>query len=85
VDTEVLNTSHGPFAAKWFFSPADQKLIGFEVRQAENQNSEDPCEVYLSDYRQVEGRWLPHQMQVIYGDGHYGTINVRTYQMTAGK
>jgi serine protease Do len=72
VDTEVLNTRHGPFLVKWFFARSDQKLIAFELRLNEN---EDPCEVYLSDYRAVDGRMFPHRLQVQYGDGHYGTFH----------
>jgi len=82
VDCEVLNSRHGPFLAKWFFSLADQKLLGFEVRL---QDNEDPCEVYLSDYRPVEGRQLPHRMQVIYGDGHYGTFTFDRFNLAAVK
>jgi S1-C subfamily serine protease len=80
VDAEVLNSRFGPFLTKWFFSPADGKLLGFEVRQEEN---EDPCEVYLGDYRPVDGRLLPHRIQVRYGDSNYGTFTVRGYQTAA--
>ncbi len=76
VDTEVLNTRHGPFLTKWFFSRNDQQLLGFELRLTEN---EDPCEVYLSEYRSVEGRALPQRMQVRYGDGNYGTFSFTTF------
>ncbi len=76
VDTEVLNTRHGPFLNKWFFSRTDQQLLGFELRLTEN---EDPCEVYLSEYRLVEGRSLPQRMQVRYGDGNYGTFSFTTF------
>ncbi len=82
VDCEVVNSRHGPFLAKWFFSLADKKLLGFEVRVDEN---EDPCEVYFGDYRPVEGRMLPHRMQVIYGDGHYGTFLFERFTLTAVK
>jgi S1-C subfamily serine protease len=78
VDTEVLSTRHGPFLTKWFFARPDQKLLGFEMRFNEN---EDPCEVYLSDYRAVDGRLLPHRMQVQYGDGHYGTFNFTSFNL----
>jgi serine protease Do len=78
VDTEVLNTRHGPFLAKWFFSVADQKLLGFEVRL---QDNEDPCEVYFADYRPVNGRQLPSRMQVLYGDGHYGTFSLESFNL----
>ena len=78
VDTEVLNTRHGPFLTKWFFARTDQKLMAFELRVNEN---EDPCEVYLSDYRSVDGRLLPHRLQVQYGDGHYGTFNLTRFDL----
>lgn len=78
VDTEVLTTRHGPFLTKWFFALSDQKLAGFELRLNEN---EDPCEVYLADYRPVEGRLLPHRMQVQYGDGHYGTFTFTGFNL----
>jgi S1-C subfamily serine protease len=82
VDTEVLNTRLGPFLVKWFFARSDQKLAGFEVRL---QDNEDPCEVYLSDYRAVDGRQLPHRMQVLYGNGTYGTFYFSSFQLAAAK
>src|SRR5207244_516438 len=42
VDAEVLLTRLGVYQTKWFFALADQKLLGFELRVADN---EDPCEV----------------------------------------
>jgi S1-C subfamily serine protease len=79
VDTEVLNTRHGTFLTKWFFSRVDQKLLGFEVRVQEQ--NEDPCEVYLYDYRPVQGRQLPHGFQVWYQDRRYGNFTVTSYQL----
>jgi serine protease Do len=78
VDAEVINSRHGPFLTKWFFARTDHKLAGFELRLNEN---EDPCEVYLSDYRPVDGRELPHRLQVLYGDGHYGTFQFTTFSL----
>lgn len=80
VDAEVLNSRLGPYLAKWFFSRTDQKLLGLEVRLQEN---EDPCEVYFSDYRPVEGRQLPHRMQVVYGNSTYGTLQFTAFRMAA--
>jgi len=60
VDCEVANSRIGPFLGKWFFDKSDKRLLGFETRIVEN---EDPCEVYFSDYRPVDGRQLPHRMQ----------------------
>jgi S1-C subfamily serine protease len=80
VDAEVLNTRFGPFLTKWFFSRADQKLLGFELRL---QDNEDPCEVYLDDYRPVDGQLLPHRFTVLYQDVHYGTFLVSNYKLAA--
>lgn len=81
VDTEVLNSSLGVYKLKWFFAKNDQKLLGFELRMQDL--NEDPCEVYFSDYRAVDGRQLPHRMQVYYKDAHYGTFTVSSYKLAA--
>jgi hypothetical protein len=31
----------------------------------------DPCEIYFSDYREVQGRLLPHRLEVRCGDVPY--------------
>jgi len=82
-DTEVINAKMGNYFVKYFFSRADQKLLGFEMRVGD-ENS-DPCEVFFSDYRNVDGRQLPHRMQVTYANGHYGTLLIDRYQMKAVK
>jgi serine protease Do len=80
VDTEVIHSRLGNYLVKWFFARGDQKLLGMEVRL---QDNEDPCEVYFSDYRAVDGRMLPHRMQVLYGNGHYGTFAFSGFQLAA--
>ncbi len=82
VDTEILTTEHAAVAAKWHFSEKDQSLLGFEAVVAKD---EDPCEVYLSDYRPVEGRELPHRLEVRYGNGRFGTFSVKKYGFTPVK
>ncbi len=82
VDCEVLTTAFGPYLVKWFFDQRDQKLRGFELRMEDN---EDPCEVYLSDYREVNGRQLPHRLQVAYRDTMYGNFAIHRYQIGGAK
>ena len=79
VDCEVLNTRHGTFLCKWFFSKSDHKLLGFETRMQEQ--NEDPCEIYLYDYKTIQGRQLPHAFQVWYQDRRYGNFIVTSYQL----
>jgi S1-C subfamily serine protease len=81
VDCDVLNTRHGLYLAKWYFSRTDQKLLGFEVRVSDA--NEDPCEVYLYDYRSVQGRQLPHAIQVWYQNRRYGNFTITAYQFGA--
>jgi len=82
IDTDVLNTEHAAVATKWYFSQKDQSLLGFEVYVVKE---DDPCEVYLSDYRSVQGRELPHRMEVRYGNGRFGTFTVKNYQFSPAK
>ncbi len=78
VDTEVLQTDAAAVPVKWYFSLDGQRLLGFEVFAETNA---DPCEVYLSDYRPVDGRQLPHRLEVRYGENKFGTIIVKSYKM----
>jgi S1-C subfamily serine protease len=82
IDTEVLRTEHAAIPAKWHFSPENHSLLGFEVSV---DADEDPCEVYLSDYRPADGRMLPHRIEVRYGNGVFGTFTVKSYQLAAAK
>ncbi len=36
----------------------------------------DPCEVYFSDYREMEGRIWPGQMEVRYGDELFAVLKI---------
>jgi S1-C subfamily serine protease len=81
VDTEVLLTEHAAVPAKWYFSLKDQTLLGFEV----GEPGVDPCEVYFSEYRTVDGRQLPHRIEVRHGDKQFAVLTVRSYQLAAAK
>jgi S1-C subfamily serine protease len=78
VDCEVLRTKHGAFDTKWYFDKKDKKLIGCEATIAKD---EDPCEVYFGDYKPVDGRSLPHRIDVRFGDKRYGVLTIKTYKL----
>jgi hypothetical protein len=44
---------------------------------------DDPCEVYLGDYRPLDGRELPHRVEVRYGNDAYGVLTVKSYKLAA--
>jgi len=81
VDAEVLTTEHAATPVKWYFARDDQRLLGFEVTIAKDQ---DACEVYLADYRTVDGRSLPHRMEVRFGNEPFAVLNIGRYQLNAG-
>lgn len=78
VDCEVLHTEHAAVKCKWYFDRKDQRLIGAEVWLSA---SEDPCELYFSDFKDVNGRQMPHTIDVRPGDTHFGILRVRTCQL----
>jgi serine protease Do len=78
VDCEVLRTRHASIDCKWYFSRKDYTLLGVETFI---QRDSDPCEVYFHDYRLVDGRKLPHRMEVRYGDKRYAILTVDRYTL----
>jgi S1-C subfamily serine protease len=81
VDTEVIHTEFAGTPVKWYFSKTDQKLLGFE---AFVEPKADPCEVYLSDYRPLDGKQMfPHRMEVRHGDGQFAVLTVKSVKMGA--
>ena len=76
IDCDVLVTKHAAFETKWYFSLADHQLLGCETLLSEY---EDPCVLYFSNYKPLDGRELPHRIDVVFGDQFYGTIYVDRY------
>jgi hypothetical protein len=46
---------------------------------------DDPCEVYLSDYKDEGGKQLPHKMEVRYGNDRYALLDMKAFQFTEAK
>jgi S1-C subfamily serine protease len=82
VDAEVLLTEHAAVPAKWYFSRKDHTLLGFEVWI---NPDEDPCEVYLSDYKTIDGRQVPHHIEVQHGNDRFATFSIKNFQVAALK
>jgi S1-C subfamily serine protease len=78
VDADVVRTRHGPVTCKWYFARSDAKLLGYEVYLAKDA---DPCEVFLSDYRDVGGRQLPHRIECRHADKRYAVLTVTRYTL----
>jgi S1-C subfamily serine protease len=84
VDCSVINTKHGSVYCKWFFSKKDATLLGFETvldKDAKETENRDPCEVYFFDYKDVDGRKLPHRIEVRYRDKRFAYLTVSSYKL----
>ena len=42
-------------------------------------DDEDPCEIYFSDIRDVDGRRLPHQWTIRRGDETFAELEIESY------
>ena len=69
-------------ALKLYLRAKGYCLRAMEVRL---QDTSDPCEIYFSDYRPVNGKLLPHRFQVYHADVHFATMTVTGYTMGAAK
>jgi S1-C subfamily serine protease len=82
VDAEVIRTEATGVPCKWYFSTKDQTLLGLELTP---DRDEDPCEVYFSDYRKVDGRLLPFKIEVRYADKQYAMLEVNEWKTGTAK
>ncbi len=71
---DVLVGSHKGVECRFYFDPADGRLLALEMFPDEES---DPCEVYFSDYREVEGRFWPGRMEVRHGDELFAAFKVK--------
>ena len=68
---DVLVGAHDVVESRFFFHPASGRLALIEMYSDPNS---DPCELYFDDYREVNGRKLPHRLQVRHGDRVFAEI-----------
>jgi len=62
---------------RFMFDPTEGHLVALEMFPEAN---EDPCEIYFSEYREVDGRFLPARMEVRVGDDLYGVFKLAEFK-----
>ena len=88
---DVIRTEYAGVAGKWYFYRSDlnpqlegktkykeYELIAFEIFVAQDQ---DPCEVYLHDSKEINGRLLPSKMEVRNGDKRYAILTINDWKL----
>jgi len=74
---DALSAVAGGTESRFLFDPETGHLLAVEFFAAEDV---DPCEVYFSDYREVEGRQLPGQMEVRVGNLAYAMFVLSDFE-----
>ena len=78
VDCDVIRANYAGIEGKWYFDRKDSKLIAAEVQVLRD---EDPCELYFSDYKAVDGRTLPHRIDIRWGEKNYGMLSFAKFDL----
>jgi serine protease Do len=63
---------------RFYFDPLDGDLVGIEMQA---NDGDDPCEIYFSEIRAVDGRRMPHRWVIRHGDEQFADIRVAEYQL----
>lgn len=77
--SDVIVGTHDAVEVWFYFHADDGRLIGLELYP---DVGVDPCELSFNGYRDVEGRQLPHQIEIRYGDQSYGVLELDEIQLT---
>jgi len=77
---DVLRGTYANVEATFAFDPADGHLLALEMFSADDA---DPCEIYFSDYREVDGRPMPGRIEIRHADEVYAVMLPETFQLEA--
>jgi hypothetical protein len=77
---DVLAGTYRDVECRWYVDPADGQLVAMEMFPEEDA---DPCELYFTDYHEVEGRQLPGRLEVRHGDGLYQVYELKQAKLDA--
>jgi serine protease Do len=75
---DTLVGTHNVIETRFMFQPDTGRLAAIEMYPDSNV---DPCEVYFDDYRDVQGRMIPHQIQVRHGNGVFAEIQWKKIEL----
>ncbi|MEO8494893.1 MAG: trypsin-like peptidase domain-containing protein [Planctomycetota bacterium] len=76
---DVLLGTYDVVEVSFYFDPASGELRAIEMAP---DPGVDPCEIYLSDYRDVGGTKLPHRMLIRHGDRDFLDLAIESIQFS---
>jgi serine protease Do len=83
--TELFDVLVGTFnvmECHFYFDRQTGRLAAMEMY---SDLDEDPCELYFREYQTVDGRELPAEITVTYGDAQYAELRVTDIEFAADK
>jgi len=75
---DVLVGTAGAVETNFYFDTQNGELAAIEMT---GDPTADPCEIFLSDYRDVGGKRMPHRMAVLSGDDVFGVLQVQAWNL----
>jgi S1-C subfamily serine protease len=78
---DVVRGTTGGVDCDFMFDPTEGTLLALEMYPKADA---DPCEVYFSDYREMDGRFLPYRIEVRNGDNLFGVFTIAKYDLQKG-
>jgi S1-C subfamily serine protease len=73
---DVLVGTCADVECRFLFDPTGGQLVAVEMIPEEDT---DPCELYFSDFKEVEGRMLPGRIEARHGDDFKAVFQCREY------
>jgi serine protease Do len=74
---DVLVGTHKGAECRFYFDPDDGRMLAIEMFPSDNT---DPCEIYFSEYREMDRRMLPGRLVVRFADEIYGEFPINEYR-----
>lgn len=77
---DILVATHDVVESRFLFDPDTGSMVGIEMF---SDAGADPCEVYFDDYREVDGRQVPHRLLVFHDGGLFAEIQLEAISLDA--
>jgi hypothetical protein len=77
---DVLVGINDVVETSYYFDPNSGALIGLEMYP---DSGVDPCEIHFRDYRSLDGRQVPFELEIRYGDVAYGVWKLEAFTINS--
>jgi len=75
---DILVGTHGVIESRFNFAPSSGRLLAVEMFP---DSYVDPCELILSEQKEVDGRTLPHRIEIRHGDKVFETLEIKSFEL----